>query len=271
MNNANGNVLVSYKAGLNEKDPTGFKAYRLPFDKVADMVQSAVQYSAVEFREGYRDAAHAIPFSELIILDYDDGVTLSDAVEMFGRYVGIVATTRSHQKEKHGIVCDRFRVILPTLRPVKLDAVEYSKMMRDVINHYGTDKACKNMSRMYYGNPDAEVSFLDGSKLFDWEPFYQAARDKEQERQRERERYKQQDAAELDAAELDKYVNNVMRKNYKPGARNNVLFWVARQLREAGYCDVAGKVAELNTVYGCPPLEPDEVNKIVRNAFTTKR
>ena len=266
-----GKVLVSYKAGLNEKDPTGFKAYRLPLDRVADLVRSAGQYSAVQFEGGYRCAKNAIQGSELIILDYDDGVTLCDAVDIFCQYIGIVATTRSHQKEKHGVTCDRFRVILPTLRPVKLEAVEFSKMMKEVILHYATDRACSNMSRMYYGNPAAEVSFLDSSKLFDWEPFYQAARDKEQERQRQRERYKQQDAAELDAAELDKYVNNVMRKNYKPGARNNVLFWVARQLREAGYCDVAGKVAELNTVYGCPPLEPDEVNKIVRNAFTTKR
>lgn len=268
MNNADGKALVSYKAGLNEKDPTGFKAYRLPLDNVAKMVKSAGQYSAVQFREGYRDAAHAIPFSELIILDYDDGFTLSDAVEMFGQYIGIVATTRSHQKEKHGIVCDRFRLILPVRKPVKLDAVEFSKMMKEVILHYATDRACSNMSRMYYGFVDAEVSFLSGSHLFDWEPFYQSARDKERERQYRKPM--QHASCDRDAADLDKYVNNVMRKNYKPGARNNVLFWVARQLREAGYCDVAGKVAALNTVYGCPPLEPDEVNKIVRNAITPK-
>jgi len=269
MSDADGKVLISYKAGLNEKEPSGFRVYRLPLDRVADMVRSAGQYSAVQFREGYRDAAHAIPGSDLIILDYDDGFTLCDAVDMFRQYIGIVATTRSHQKEKHGVVCDRFRVILPTLRPVKLEAVEFRKMMKEVILHYGTDKACSDMSRMYYGFPEAEVFFLEGCQLFDWEPFYQSALDKERQRQQQYRKPIQQASGDREAAQLDKAVQTFMRKEFVPGARNPTLFKVSRWLRDKGIDDVPCMVHSLNSKSDYP-LPDDEVNKIIRNALTTK-
>ncbi len=263
MESADGKVLISYKVGLNEQDPTGFRADRLPVDRVADLVRSAGQYSAVEFQGGYRCAKNAIPGSELIILDYDAGVTLVDAVDMFRQYIGIVATTRSHQKEKNGVVCDRFRVILPTLRPVKLEAVEFSKMMKEVIHNYGTDKACSNMSRMYYGYPEAEVFFLEGCQLFDWEPFYQSALDKERQRQQQYRKPIQQASGDREAAQLDKAIQTFMNNNFVPGARNPTLFRVARWLRDEQVNDVAGKVAALNNQSGFP-LPDEEVSKIIR-------
>ena len=263
MSEADDKVFISYKAGLNEKDPTGFKAYRLPFDKVANMVKSAGQYSAVQFREGYRCVKNAIPFSELIILDYDDGVTLCDAVEMFRQYIGIVATTRSHRKEKNGVVCDRFRVILPTRKSVKLEAVEFSKMMKEVIHNYGTDKACSDMSRMYYGNPEAEVFFLDGYQLFDWEPFYQSALDKERQRQQQYRKPIQQASGDREAAQLDKTTRTYWEKNFVPGSRNVTVFTLAVLRKNAGApMDI---LYSLNSSSGCP-LPDDEMNRIIRNA-----
>ena len=264
MESADGKVLISYKVGLNEQDPTGFIADRLPLDRVADLVRSAGQYSAVQFQGGYRCAKNAIPGSELIILDYDAGVTLVDAVEMFRQYIGIVATTRSHQKEKNGVVCDRFRVILPTLRPVKLEAVEFSKMMKEVIHNYGTDKACSDMSRMYYGNPEAEVFFLDGYQLFDWEPFYQSALDKDRQRQQQYKKPIQQPSGDREAAQMDKAIQTFMQKNFVPGARNPTLFRVARWCMDAGVPDIPNRLFSLNSMYGSPPLSDEEVSKIIR-------
>jgi len=263
VGDADGKVLVSYKAGLNEKEPSGFRAYRLPLDRVADMVRSAGQYSAVQFRDGYRDAAHAIPFSELIILDYDDGVALCNAVGMFRQYIGIVATTRSHQKEKHGVVCDRFRVILPTLRPVKLEAIEFRKMMKEVILHYGTDKACSDMSRMYYGFPGAEVFFLEGCQLFDWESFYQSALDKERQRQQQYREPIRYSSGDQEAAQLDKTTCMYWEKNFAPGRRNLTVFTLGVLRKNAGApMDI---LYSLNGSSGCP-LPDDEVDRVIRNA-----
>ncbi|MEI7789422.1 MAG: hypothetical protein WCI23_12290 [Chlorobiaceae bacterium] len=262
MNEADGKVLISYKAGLNEKDPTGFRAFRVPFFRLANMVKSAGQYSSVQFREGYRCAKNAIPFSELIILDYDAGVTLCDAAEMFRQYIGLIATTRSHQKEKHGVICDRFRVILPTLRPVKLDAVEFSKMMSGVINRYSTDKACKDISRMYYGNPESEVSFLDGYQLFDWEPFYQSALDKERQRQQQYRKPVRYSLGDRDVADLDKATCTYWARNFAHGRRNSTVFTLGVLRKNAGApMDI---LYSLNGSSGCP-LTDDEMNRVVRN------
>ncbi len=259
MSDVDGKTLVSYKVGLNEKEPSGFRAYRITLDRVADMVRSAGQYSAVEFRDGYRDAAHAIPYSELIVLDYDDGVTLCDAVEMFRQYIGIVATTRSHRKEKNGVVCDRFRVILPTRKPVLLEVEEFRMMMKEVIHNYGTDKACSNISRTYFGCPDAEVVFLCGYQLFDWMPFYQSALDKA--RQRQQQHREQEAAGNREAAQLDKANRTYWEKNFVSGARNLTVFTLGKWRKDAG--------APLDILYSWNsqsdnPLPEDEVNNIIK-------
>jgi hypothetical protein len=49
---------------------------------------------------------------DLLVLDVDNGCTLVDARERFAQFKHIIATSRNHQKEKNGVVCDRFRVVL---------------------------------------------------------------------------------------------------------------------------------------------------------------
>jgi len=262
MNEQDGRVRISYKAGLNEKDPAGFKEYRIPLDMVAEMVQTAGQYSAASFREEYRDAAHVLPGAELMILDYDDGLTVADALSMFGQYVGFIATTKSHRKEKNGVICDRFRVIIPVRSPITLGVEDYKAMMKEVINHYGGDRACCNIARMYYGSLGAEVLFLDGCRLFDWKPFYQSAQDQERQRQQQQQRAKQHVPQDRKAIVWRKAVETYMQRNFVTGARNITLFKVARWGRDEGIDDVAGVVTELNSLSGCP-LPNDEVNKII--------
>ncbi len=268
MSEQDGKVRISYKAGLNEKDPTGFKEYRVPFDKVAEMVRTAGQYSAASFRDEYRDAKHVLPGVELMILDYDDGLTVADALALFSRYIGFIATTKSHRKEKNGVVCDRFRVIIPTKSPITLGTEDYSAMMKEVIiNHYGPDRLCCNIARMYYGYPGAEVFSLDGCRLFDWEPFYQSAQDYDrQRRQQQHRRSAKQPSGDRAAVEFNRYIENFMRKNFVPGARNGMLFRLARWLRDEGIDDVARVVTEQNSLSGCP-LPDDEVNEVLRKAL----
>ena len=263
MSELDGKVRISYKAGLNEQDPTGFKEYRVPFDTIAEMVRTAGQYSAASFRDEYRDAAHVLPGAELMILDYDDGLTVADALALFSRYIGFIATTRNHRKEKNGVVCDRFRVIQPTRTPIMLDAENFRMMMKEVINHYGPDRQCCNISRMYYGYPGAEVTTLDGRQLFDWEPFYQSAQDQERQRRQQQQRFRPHHSEDLKAVVLDKAIQAFMRKNFVTGARNYTLFRLARWLHDEGVDDVAGRVAALNSQSRCP-LPDDEVKKIIK-------
>lgn len=49
----------------------------------------------------------------LLIFDIDDGMSIDEAKYKFRKFTYLIVTTKSHQKNKKGKVCDRFRVILP--------------------------------------------------------------------------------------------------------------------------------------------------------------
>ncbi|MEI6848004.1 MAG: hypothetical protein WCK32_08245 [Chlorobiaceae bacterium] len=270
MSKHDGKVSISYKQGLNAQEPSGFKLCSVTLDQLAEMVRSAGQYAATAFNNGYRDARHALPGAELIILDYDNGITLAEAKTLFSQYMGMIATTRNHQKEKHGVICDRFRVILPARKPVMLDGAAFSAMMKEVIAHYGADRACSDISRMYFGHPDSEVVFLDGWKLFDWQPFYNSAQDKERQRTHQKRTFTQRSSGDRKAAQLDKAIQTFMQNNFVIGARNDTLYKVAHWLHDEQIDDVAGRIAALNSQSGCP-LPDDEVNRIIKGVQTTKK
>lgn len=107
------------------------------------------EWTPSTFNNNYRNRAN-FQSCALLVLDIDGGHTLDEAKETFKGYQHIIATTRSHQKEKHGVTCDRFRVIIPLSSPIT-DAKTYSATW----HHYAArwpfiDKACKDESRLYY-------------------------------------------------------------------------------------------------------------------------
>ena len=126
------NVTVSYSNHITEN----FKTVRIPFFKIADLVKSDFNYSAGSFKNGYRKRENYLNYCDLIILDIDDGMSIKDAKDLFCAYDYIIATTKSHQKDKHGIICDRFRVILPTDKPITLNQVDYTKLMAEIHNTF---------------------------------------------------------------------------------------------------------------------------------------
>ena len=91
----------------------------------------------------------------VLSLDIDDGMTIEEAKTVFSEYMFIIATTKSHQKDKttpSGVLkpaCDRYRVIIP------LDAiVDNSDLLRGVWGEAYKlwpfiDEACKDAARYY--------------------------------------------------------------------------------------------------------------------------
>jgi hypothetical protein len=252
-----GRVLVSFSKHQAE----GFRSERILFDRVEGMVRFKGNYSATAFRDGYRDGDHALQGQELIILDFDDQYTIGEAMVDFAEYVGVIATTRNHMKEKHGVVAERFRVILPTDKPIMLEREAFKLMMAEVMRRFvHADPACKNIDRMYYGYPRSEVFYLDGSRLFPWERFYRAAmvRLSERERQRKgRERRPNSDAS------YQKSYMTFFQNQFVPGNRNNALFQLARWMRDDGVVELERLLREMNSGSGCP-LEKEEVEGILR-------
>jgi len=106
-----------------------------------------------------------------LILDVDDGLTLEEAKKRFSGYECVIATTRNHQKEKNGEVCDRFRVLLPTAEPIECDKETYTEAMSYLLSNEFSfaDKACKDVSRIFFTRRDSEIIVLHGGKYFDFE------------------------------------------------------------------------------------------------------
>jgi hypothetical protein len=85
-------------------------------------------------------------------LDVDSGLVIDDAVNRLKELnlAAIVAPSRSHQKEKNGVVADRFRIIIPLSEPliiakqVKATFFALKKLFPEA------DDACKDAARLFY-------------------------------------------------------------------------------------------------------------------------
>lgn len=167
-------VTVSISEHITEN----FKSYVIPFNKMVDLVKSKFNYSAGTFKDNYRNADNYLNYSDLIILDVDDGKTIDEARNIFEPFDYIIATTKSHQKEKNGKICDRFRVILPTEKPINLNKADYSKMMNEVFKDYPfVDTVCKDSSRFYFPAKNSTIITHSGFTNFEWEDYHKKAKE----------------------------------------------------------------------------------------------
>ena len=101
------------------------------------------------FRGGHRLEKNFIA-SYVCALDFDAPYTPLDcAIAEFKDYSHIIGTTKSHQKDKNGIVCDRYRVVLWWDNPITDLAIYKHNMALQTHNLYA-DKACKDGARFFF-------------------------------------------------------------------------------------------------------------------------
>lgn len=127
------------------------------------------EYSAACFKGGKRNNSSAKGVS-IVILDFDEGLSLKQGIELFSSYKFLIVTTKSHQVDKHGIVTDRFRVILP-LNFTIIDMKYYGKLMRIITRYFNSDIACSDAARYYSPNPKQLVHYSSSEAYFDIEKF----------------------------------------------------------------------------------------------------
>jgi hypothetical protein len=98
---------------------------------------------------------------QLIALDIDNGCTLEQAKEDFKGYIHLIKPTRNHQKEKGGITCDRFRVILLLDRPIT-SSEEYKATWNSLFEKFNyIDPSTKDPSRQWFPCPHNYLSISD--------------------------------------------------------------------------------------------------------------
>lgn len=118
----------------------------LPFGDFGTILKSEINYSPFQYRENYRKEDNSVlTNANCIFLDFDDGLSIDKAKGIFSHLCYVLATTKSHQKEKNGKVCDRFRIVIPCETNITLSKEEYKELMNDIITTYGADRACKKI------------------------------------------------------------------------------------------------------------------------------
>lgn len=240
-------INISYSNHITKN----FKNIKIPFRKLCALVKSEFNYSAGAFKDGYRKADNYLNKSNVLILDIDDGVSIIEAKEIFKKYMNIIATTKSHQKDKNGIKCDRFRVIIPTQTDITLDKKEYSKMMEEVYKDFPfVDKVCKDASRFYFPSKDSIVTFNNGSNAFNWKPYHERAKYSEETRRRLanfRDAYNRRNNNYSDSNEETKidYIRKIANtekllellkydEKFVAGQRNKTLFSYGKYFQDLG-------------------------------------
>ncbi len=107
----------------------------------------------------------------LLILDVDDGLKISDAIELFSKYTFLIYTTKSHQTEKKGVKCDRFRIIFPATSVPKGD--DYFIFTGALESKYPfIDKQVNNKTGAFLGNFNCEV-FTNAGMNFDCKELFE--------------------------------------------------------------------------------------------------
>jgi len=169
---------------------------------------------------------------------------------MFANYKCMMATTKSHQKDKNGLVCDRFRMIFITDRTIKLNSELYSDFMANVYESLGVpaDQSCKDSSRFYYG-AEGEHWYSKGDKLFE-------ISDLIPETSKEKERKTMLVSSGIGSTSG---VERVLLEEAAKGSRNNSVLKWAMFLKDSGYDydDAEEKVLAFNDKLPEPLLKKE--------------
>ncbi|MGK7957457.1 MAG: PriCT-2 domain-containing protein [Crocosphaera sp.] len=145
----------------------GFKAKQLTLEGLAEVVKQGYAVSFSTYKDNKRSKANFIE-SQLIGVDIDaPELSLQDALKLpfVQKYCKFIYTTASHQKEKNGVICDRYRLVFQISQPLT-DIGEVEQLIRLVCESVGGyDKSALDASRFWAGNNKAEIHWLNGADL----------------------------------------------------------------------------------------------------------
>lgn len=250
------NAIMSVSKDLS-KD---YNQVNIQFGEIHTIICSDINYSAFVYENNYRKESNCkLNLCNLIILDFDDGLTIEQAKDEFKDYSYFIATTKSHQKEKNGNICDRFRVVLPMLESWRWSIDDYKTMLNDIIEKYGADKAAKDTARLFYGNKNAEFLYNNGI-LFDCENMIKKAKKKIEIKKQydsiilEHKHNITFDGSKIDTLRQIKHTDKMLRllkfnERFGAGGRNTYLFACAKYLKDSGMTDeeVVSEVLWINS------------------------
>ena len=181
MQETNLNKIIISIPEIDKKErTTQYKSMELPLFGSKMCIESLIKsnvsnFCLVHFKNGKRKKDNVIERTNCIGLDIDFG-SLDDTLYLLNGFDlnYLVYTTKSHQKDKGGLISDRFRVLLPLKNIIDIDADRYEEMVENIadsINLNIYDKNAKDMSRLWFTNKEAIIYKKEDGILFDATPY----------------------------------------------------------------------------------------------------
>jgi len=237
---------------------------------IETLVTSNVDWFSFIHYNGTRNQKNAIPEFNTIAFDIDDSLLLDDAIALLLPYTYLIYTTKSHQKEKNGIVADRFRIILPLSKLISLDENKYKDFVRNVATLLGIkneiDYSTVEMSRLWFPNRNANV-YKNVATLLD--PICCIPETKTEEKVNKAIKV-------ITNFDEDKRVDGIARWVLSNVAtfngRNNALHWATRKLAEfkdkESVREIIYQINDKLYEAGYEPLDTKEINRtMMRSVF----
>lgn len=222
------------KISASQNMTTGFKVFDLDFDRLKKLVAlDNWHYSNIIWNNGYRKGDNYLPESDCLIFDYDSIVSIEWALRIFKNFKKLICTTKNHQKEKNGVICDRFRLILPCEK-IDLNKDDFVALMKYLTYRFNSDMQATDAARKYLSSLNCEIIITDGS-LFSWKQFYSMATKKRDQRKKYfAEKMKLYSSKENNILNSENWLNAFKPHLISQGNRNSELARIALWLRDAG-------------------------------------
>ncbi len=118
------------------------------FRDISKVVTTAC-WSPIIWVQGYR-RTDDFQMCMLMVLDFDGpGYSIEACIEDFWGVRHIIGTTKSHGQIKNGVICDRYRLIVPFSRPI-LSLAEYLSNIKRAVKSLPADQSCTDGGRFFF-------------------------------------------------------------------------------------------------------------------------
>ena len=217
--------MISYhltKGGDGSQYARGFKAADTNDIERLKRAITGFVWSPCIWRGGARKQEN-FERADWCVLDFDSGeMSLDEACNTFCDMFHIIGTTRSHQKEKGGVKCDRYRVALLFEKPI-FSLRDYRYTMWKMTRRYPIDRSARDGARFFFPCTEIVQASSDGYV---------------EECLKAPETFERYSPAKHDAMRKAKVLPPLARRallSLVPvGERNTTWYWVAKELKKVG-------------------------------------
>ena len=265
-------LIFSLSTDNKGKYAINFVPAELTWEQVKQLVvsQKAESFILSHFEpsskapDGHRHKDYHIPGGNVVAFDIDEGMTIDEAKEILKEYKYLIYTTKSHQKEKNGVICDRFRIIMPTKTSYFIHAEQYKEFYENVENLIGissNDPQTRNASRLFFTNPEAEVIENDGTLLD-----ITLCLPNTNKAEAMMPKIDEINQIAEEGGEVERRIAGMMKwtlQNATPGNRNNSLYRFGAFIRDLGL-DPESYIVQINEMLS-EPLTTKEIRLLTRS------